>query len=385
MSALVAVEEQDRLDLVVFDRPVTVLLPPDPDGERRARLRDAWSRCLSPGPPAAGAVLCDLRAVTAPTEEADSGARLGDLVTTAVTTRTMESALGTLLLLHAAGLAAEDGRVMALCAPPGTGKTTATLVLARRFGYVTDETVAVVPGTGQVLPYPKPLQIIDREVAARKVARGPEELGLRAPSASTALHLGPVIVLDRSLDPAGDAAPTVTPLPLAEALPRIVAQTSSLHLLPRPLQTLCALMDAHGGPWLLHYAEAETLPEVLDAWLAGRESRSAGPESWESAVVEETSPSPPCGDGAVVRRAPVADAVAIPGGVAVLRGGDFFLLQGVGATLWERLTRPRTLDELTEALVAAHGTVEGADGIVAELVEQLRDRGLLSIADGGLA
>ena len=390
------------MDLTVFARPVTVLLPPDRDPQQRARLHAAWSRCrarvaaatgsdcgsdasdASERPGAVEPVLCDLRTSGAELAAPAGGAQLGDRVTTMVTTRTMESVLGHHLLLHAAGLAAADGRVLALCAPPGTGKTTATRVLARALGYVTDETVAVVPRTGQVLPYPKPLQIIDPSIGSRKVAIGPDELELQELTDPAALRLGPVVVLDRALDADPGVHPKIERLPLAEALPRIVAQTSSLHLLERPLQTLCALMDENGGPWMLRYAEAESLPELLTPWMDGESSRSLGTERWEAAAAatEEalrndfTNPDPEGGSGRYLR-APVDDAVVVDGGIGVLRGGEFFLLQGIGATAWELMARPRTIDDIAAALVEVHGPVEDAEMITADLLEQLVASGVL--------
>lgn len=397
MNETTTPQDPDQVELRVFDRRVTVLLPPQKDPARRALLHRAWSRCLvdpavgespsaeaarplDPAPP----VLCDLRhlgssSADAALSDATVEARLADRVTTLVTTRTMHSVLGEHLLLHSAGLSAPDGRVLALCAPPGTGKTTATRVIGRRFGYVTDETVCVEPTTGRVLPYPKPLQIIDPSVDSRKVAVGPDELGLLEPEDLSALRLGPVIVLDRSPDA---AEPSITPMPLAEALPRIVAQTSSLHLLERPLQTLCTLMDRSGGPWLLHYAESSTLPDLLEAWLAGEETTSPGPERWEPAIASVTSADAPADRAAperpgTVQRAAVQDAITMPGGIGVLRGGSFLLLQGIGATLWELLGTPLTVPELTEALVAEHGPAEEAEAATSELVEELLGHGVL--------
>lgn len=391
VNPVAAPQDHDRMELRVFDRRVTVLLPRQDDPEQRAHLHRAWSRCLldavaatraphevaislDPAPP----VVCDLRRAAAPPMDAAGHARLGDRVTTTVTTRAMESVLGDHLLLHSAGLSAPDGRVLALCAPPGTGKTTATRVLGRRLGYVTDETVCVEPGTGRVLPYPKPLQIIDPGISSRKVAVGPDELGLQEPADLAALHLGPVIVLDRSLSPVGGASASISPLPLAEALPRIVAQTSSLHLLERPLQTLCALMDASGGPWLLRYAEAETLPQLLEQWLIDDATSMPGPERWEPMVsaASEADAAPPAEDSPghgpeTIRRADVQDAVAMPGGIGVLHGGSFFLLQGIGATLWQLLGAPRTVTEIAGALVETHGPTEDAETITADLVEEL--------------
>lgn len=62
-------------------------------------------------------------------------------------------------LLHAGGLA-RHGAVVALPAKSMSGKSTLTTWLAAHgWDYVTDETVAVVPGTLAVLPYRKPVAV----------------------------------------------------------------------------------------------------------------------------------------------------------------------------------------------------------------------------------
>ena len=66
---------------------------------------------------------------------------------------------GEVIMLHAAGLALPDGRVVAFVAPSGTGKTTLSRTLGKAFGYVSDETV-VINFDGTVTPYPKPLSVI---------------------------------------------------------------------------------------------------------------------------------------------------------------------------------------------------------------------------------
>lgn len=396
--------DPDQMDLTVFGRPVSVLLPPDHDHELRLKLHEAWSRC-TPARRAEGLessvydgratvpLVCDVRSSAQLLEGPAGGARLADNVTTAVTTHAMKAVLGQYLLLHAAGLAADDGRVVALCAPSGTGKTTATRVLARAFGYVTDETVAIEPRTGRVLPYPKPLQIIDRSIGSRKVAIGPDELGLREPSDPASLRLGPVVLLDRSLAVDDPLGPRIEPIPLAEALPRIVAQTSSLHLLERPLQTLCSLLDRHGGPWTLRYSEAQALPALLKNWLASDAVQSPGPELWsplpEGPQGATTGPATPADLSAATAdeahpawwaRTEVHDAVRVSDVIVVLRGEELVVLQGIGATLWEHLAHPRSLPELTAGLVEVHGPVADAESRTARLVEQLMTHGLLAPA-----
>ena len=94
-----------------------------------------------------------------------------------VTLAALEQRAGEVLMLHAAGLATDEGRVVVLVGPSGRGKTTASRVLGRDFGYVSDESVGI-EADGTVLPYRKPLSIIE-DHDHLKAQRSPKELGLR--------------------------------------------------------------------------------------------------------------------------------------------------------------------------------------------------------------
>ncbi len=63
------------------------------------------------------------------------------------------------VVLHAAGVAL-DGAGAIISGPSGAGKTTLTAALVRAgFGYLTDEALAIDPGSGLLQPYPKALSI----------------------------------------------------------------------------------------------------------------------------------------------------------------------------------------------------------------------------------
>ena len=81
-----------------------------------------------------------------------------------VTLAALEQRRGDLWMLHAAGLAGDDGRVVVLVGPSGRGKTTAVRTLATSFGYVSDESVAI-DDEGRVWPYRKPLSEIEKQGA----------------------------------------------------------------------------------------------------------------------------------------------------------------------------------------------------------------------------
>ncbi len=71
----------------------------------------------------------------------------------------LDAASGEHLLLHAGGVAAADGRALALIAPSESGKSTLTLgLLDRGYGYLSDEALAL-HDDAIVHGYPKPVSI----------------------------------------------------------------------------------------------------------------------------------------------------------------------------------------------------------------------------------
>ena len=89
-----------------------------------------------------------------PAKALDIGERSTPWLTSRVTREAIEGLAGRRILLHAAGLSTDDGRVLVLVGPSGTGKTTACLEFCRStFGYATDETVAIDEYLG-VVAYP---------------------------------------------------------------------------------------------------------------------------------------------------------------------------------------------------------------------------------------
>lgn len=234
------------------------------------RLAHAWSRCLeqvsSPAPSAQLLVTLD------PHEPLVTGnGRLGGtdpdtvmvLTTQAITRALIESQAGRLLMLHAGAVAhPETGRTVVLVAPGGTGKTTLVRTLAGRYGYLTDETVAI-DADHRVLPYPKPLSVRRRKAPKQELS--PDELGLLpAPAEPTVVRL---CLLDRDDRHAG--APEIVPLDLLDAITELTPQTSSLYVLPEGLRTLARLIETTGPVLRLRYTEADDLLPTIDALLAG--------------------------------------------------------------------------------------------------------------------
>lgn len=285
-----------------------------------------------------------------------------------VTLAAIEARRGQLWMLHAAGVADQQGRVIVLIGPSGQGKTTAASVLGAHYGYVSDETIGIA-SDGRVVPYRKPLSVIE-DGAHVKVQRSPDELGLRSlPEAP--LRLAALVLLDRRADAPG--IPVIEECELGDVLSDLIAQTSYIADLPTPLRTIAAHAAAVGGVRRVIYREATTLPEALAPLF----KEPAG-----IAVAESILEPRPAADGPGFYRAVFLDALQLqePDRLALLQpdlpeGATFRLVAGIGPALW-RAASGVGQNELTEAAVAAYGEPVAVDlaaavGVaVAELTQQ---------------
>lgn len=278
------------------------------------------------------------------------------------------------LLLHGAALSDDAGRALVLVAPSGGGKSTATLVLGRSFGYVTDESVVVTEDL-LVAPYPKPPSlVIDPGDRSRKHEPPPDDLGLGATPSRPWL----TCTLTLRREP-GTGEPTVEPVDLLDQLVAMIPETSSLWLLPDGLDRLARVATAGGGPHELRYAEISDCAALLREHLVP--AAQAGPgTTWRhhpSPVSGRGEPS----TGATGRgyvRAAWDDAVEHEGRVLVLRGPEPFLLSGVGARAWLCCDEERTLDEVLAAAVTALGEHPDARRLVVDGLGELVDAGVLA-------
>jgi hypothetical protein len=122
--------------------------------EAVAEVSRDWSRCVvvdqDAGPHGEKADTSSGGSV----KRLDIGERSTTWLTSRVTREAIEGLAGQRILLHAAGLSTDDGRVLVLVGPSGTGKTTACLEFCRStYGYATDETVAIDESL-QITAYP---------------------------------------------------------------------------------------------------------------------------------------------------------------------------------------------------------------------------------------
>lgn len=355
--------------------------------QQRASMSSAWARCgsvrepqLPPvpreptsGKPFTASVTCTSVKHDGGTFhlEAASFEALGENLTSRLTVAAILANAGELTMLHACGVADPDtGAVVALVAKSGTGKTTASAVLARTYGYVTDETVAI-DWDGSVLPYPKPLSV-KQGAGLPKRQIGPDELELQKTPAQPFIQS--IVLLDR-VQGGGRMEPVLERVPLADAVLALIPESSSQGEIEVPLQSLCHLIESVGGVWQVTYSEAEDLPSVLEP-LFTTQSRPPvdGPPVWEARATGEDSA--PIREG-TIQRAVAKDAVAIGGDLLVMLDDEIVRLSGIGPAIWEASETPMPLDKLIEEIGEVHGTPDGYRSAVAHAVEQLTAKSVL--------
>jgi hypothetical protein len=331
-----------------------------------AVLGTQWSRLLAA--PGLGADLSvDLREVPA---ELQARTLLSQL-----TMRAIEAAAGRRLMLHAAGVADDQGRVVALVGPSGMGKTTAAVYLSQHgFGYVTDETVSV-GAVGDVLPFGRPLWLRSPDGEAQ---RSPDELGLGEPPDT--LTIARIVLLDRV--PGHRGAPTVAAVPLVDALLELVPHASALPRLPEPLQVMSRVVDRCGGVHRLTYGQMDERVASLVSDLLGSE---AGPsEEWRPLVLHRSHPGrlpSDVSDGLdadhTLSHGGLADGVATDEDALALVGDIPIRLGEIGLAIWEAARDGVAETEVVSVVERQHGTHPEATRIVREAVDQMLGAELL--------
>ncbi len=335
-----------------------------PDEETRERLARQWSRAVVVEPDQDPVATVDVPKGVSDSVAGDYG------LTTRVTLAALKATAGKRVNLHAGGVADEQGRLLALVAASGTGKTTATRVLSSRLGYVTDETVSIDPD-GAVHAYPKPLSVIvDPASKFRKEQLSPDDLSLLpAPETTTLARL---VILERG----ADGPPGLRTMRTAEAVLQLVEQSSSLSQLPRPLRTLVDLVHRCGGVRGLTYTEIE---EHVDDLVALLEAREAPADSKDLVWHDGLDEFPLLGsEGPFLARRRFVEAVEIGDELVVLTRSQAWLLADLTAAIWLELAQPSTLTELVTAAQTRFGAHDDAEAVVRAAVSTLVDEGLVA-------
>ena len=330
--------------------------------------------------------------VGSPTEErasasliAPSADILADQITSEVTLAGVTRLRGEALMLHAAAVSTDDGRVIGFVGPSGRGKTTASRALGSAFAYVTDETLAIRPD-GTVVPYAKPLSLGERP--GHKRTESASALGL-TPTVDPDLRLAALVLLDREQ---AVQQPYIEQMAVTEVLAELVPQTSFLTELEHPLRTLAELVISTGGVRRVVYSEADTLPDLVEGILAAADPAEplltdvATPERdcdcfSDLLEAERTglTKARPAGPSGTYRRAGHLDALLVDDQLLVLTPGIVTVLDGVGPIVW-LAANDSTEDELrSAALRQLPEPPEGVDpvAVIAAVIDELVDRKLL--------
>ncbi|KQQ03912.1 MULTISPECIES: hypothetical protein [unclassified Rathayibacter] len=360
------------MSIAVLEVPFRVDFGPGLDEADVQRITASWSSCAGAPDDTALVVHADVivdgasRPSTGIRVHTRSVAQLEESLTSTLTVEAIGVRRHDLLMLHACGMAAEDGRVLAFVAASGTGKTTIARALGTRFGYVTDETVGVTP-TGRVLPYPKPLSVKPLTGSAPKAQLAPDSIGLR-PIPKAPLVLAGVVLLDRREHVEVPRLEAVDPI---EAIDLLVPQTSYLSARPRPLTDLVETLRGLGGVTRLVYSEATGALDLVEAAFAT--VAVDAPDAWNE-ILSLGLETPDAPVGGLLVRAPVDDAILLAGGeLVVFCDNRLARLEGIGPALWHLTGEAISADELVEAVVTSVGPApEGVDAraaVSAALVE----------------
>lgn len=358
-------------------------------GAHRQAMAAAWSRCLiaprpwagtepkvpSLGMPFTAAIYFDSKKVDGGVKHVGHSTfeKLAESLTSEITVAAILEKAGEMTMLHACGIAdPRDGSVIALVAKSGTGKTTASAVLGKVFGYVTDETVAI-RHDGVVVPYPKPLSVKQTTAGSAKLQVGPDELSLKATPAN--LRIRSIVLLER-VPNMERRIPVLQKVPLADAVLELVPDTSSQSAISEPLQSLCRLIDSVGGAWRVSYSEAADLAETLAPLFRGREEpRSPAPEK------EWAAPEPVHAGGLIprgwIRRAKSVDAVEIDGDLLVLFESEIVRLSGIAPAMWHAAAGSIPMQAMVEQIGARHGLPEGYQAALDAALDALVSRRVL--------
>lgn len=373
----------DLLQLQILDIEFAVRWGAGVSGGQQLNMRAAWARCVSqqaldavvpspPGPTEKFTVSVAYRPGEQTIEEfeleASSFEELAEDLTSRLTVAAILANAGHLTMLHACGVAdPATGATVALVAKSGTGKTTAASVLARTYGYVTDETVAIRQDR-TLVPYPKPLSV-KQGPGRPKEQVGPDELGLQPAPPNPFLQS---IVLLNRVSGVHRTLPVLERVPLTEALLALIPDSSSQGDIEQPLQSLCELIEGVGGVWQVTYSEAADLPAVLAPLFHVQRQQEPGWETRESRRAEpEQLPQ------GYLRRTPAKDAIAISSELLVMVDVGIVQLAGIGPAIWEAAATPLTAHQLAEKVAEVHGTPEGYRAAVVHAVDLLVAEGVL--------
>ena len=213
--------------------------------------------------------------------------------------------------------------------------------------------------------------------------RSPDELGLGRPSGD--LRIARIVLLDRV--PGHADPPTLTAVPLVDALLELIPHASALARLPDPLQFMSRIIDRCGGALRLTYGEMDERVLSLMSELLGREVDARDP--WHAFVPQRQGPDELATWPIRHRRRPGSsskgtslDGVATDGEALVLVDQVPVRLGEIGLAIWEAARDGVAQTEIVSIVEQQHGAHPDAPRIVREAVDQMLEAGLLVAGAG---
>lgn len=279
-------------------------------------------------------------------------------LTVHVTIHLLKAHAGNKHLLHAAVLGdAKSGQAVGLVAASGTGKTTAASVLGASFAYLSDETAVVTIDDLSIMPYPKPLSVIEEENAP-KVQYDPAQRGLKVAAPDSTYTLSHLVILDR--DKTGQAPVSWERLPLDEALFTIVLQSSGVQQMPQGLAELAGLLNRVGGAIKLTYSEiTETLPFFRDLLTGQLDIPQLAPD-FDYLRAPEPATGGTSGEK-LYQRAAGTEGLAIGDSFLLTTSGRLSRISIIGWDIWSFLETPQRADTIYAAMVELYGEIARLD------------------------
>ncbi|PPG20673.1 hypothetical protein C5D16_09240 [Rathayibacter toxicus] len=384
MSGVEASAALRSMSISVLGVPFRVVFGSGISLDDATRITASWASCSAEHDPEAREVVAEVGIATGTSPVTGihvRGGSIEQLEETLTSTLTIE-AIGErredLLMLHACGMANDDGRVLAFVAASGTGKTTISRALGTRYGYITDETVAVMPD-GRVIPYPKPLSVKPLTGTAPKSQLAPDSLAL-LPVPETPLVLAGVVLLERR-DP-GEVARFEQVDPV-KAIEDLVPQTSYLSARKRPITDLVQRLTDLGGVRRLVYSEAAEVVGLVEELFSSLGDEA--PAAWREIRALPLEPPAPVAAPepgvTLIARAPTHDALALPDGeLLVFCHNQLVRLSGIGPSLWRHAGAGITSSDLVKAVRAEVGAPPpGIDPevVVAAALDELEQLGII--------
>lgn len=285
------------------------------------------------------------------------------LVSRCLTIASIRRRAGSCVMLHAAGVATDDGGTVALVASSGTGRTTAGRLLGRSLGYVGDET-ATIEHDLTVRPYPKPLSIVVDPGGADGQARAVTRRPRAAPCCAGAAARG-----GRGARPERRRRGAEAGADRAGRRDGVRAAADTCAAEPGPPPRPVGAGARHHGPYRLAYRHIEDCVDLVTELGQVRDRHAIGDVTWTWFDGQDHAGAPTpvpddLGTSTVVCRTSFRDAVASDGAVLLMRDWVPITLPGLAANLWLAADRPVAVSDLVAAAEDEPGPHPDADGIV---------------------